>query len=86
MGLDQRTSRRLDWVHRLDAAVPEKYCWAGLARLALFGGGPNDDPETRKEECRGVECCRKESERSGSCYCGKWENGRVWYAEAERSV
>jgi len=75
--LDAHWPHRDHWLTRvakLDAAVPGKYCWAGLAALALYG------PDEYDREQEGVRCaddCKAESLEEGSCYCGKFCEGHL---------
>ncbi|SFU39747.1 hypothetical protein SAMN05421543_101457 [Alicyclobacillus macrosporangiidus] len=77
--MDARIERRLHWVHRLDAAVPSRYCWAGLRAWALR--------ETGKNAARCGDYCWNESRIVGACYCGKFMAGQtVAKMGAERGV
>lgn len=78
---EERWPHRDHWMTRvaiLDKSVPDKYCWTGLATLALYG--VEEDRETQNEGIRCAESCRLESanpDYGHSCYCGKFKNGAL---------
>ena len=72
-GLNKKQTKRMHTVMKFNEKNPDKYCWPDLYDMAVC-----EDREQRidiRDNAKERFFCKKDVERNGSCWCGKFTSG-----------